>query len=168
MTQKSVPLYGKAILRLRLEQEVDDHSKLYVSARRRTKKNELDEESGHKLFIPGTYHDGWVETEVTDLGDAFCIAHDVTPPRIIPVNQREWASQPLCVFDLKDEDAGIADFQGFVDGQFVLFDHVKKSSRIICDLRNTPVEPTGGEHRLQLKARDKLGNQSVFDGVINY
>lgn len=168
MTQKSVPLYGKAILRLRLEQEVDDHSKLYVSARRRTKKNELDEESGHKLFIPGIYHDGWVETEVTDLGDAFCIAHDVTPPRIIPVNQREWASQPLCVFDLKDEDAGIADFQGFVDGQFVLFDHVKKSSRIICDLRNTPVEPTGGEHRLQLKARDKLGNQSVFDGVINY
>ena len=168
MAQKSIPLDGKAVLRMRLDREVEDRGKLYISARRRTKKNELDPESGTKLFIPGTYADGWVEGEVTDVGDAFSIAQDDTPPRIIPINQREWDSESLCVFDLKDEQAGIADFQGFVDGQFVLFDYVKKSSRIVCDLRNTPVEPTGGEHRLQLKARDRLGNQSVFDGVINY
>lgn len=168
LAQKSIPLDGKAVLRMRLGQEVDDHGKLYISARRRTKKNELDPDSGHKLFIPATYQDGWVEGEVADLGDAFSIAEDVTPPRIIPINQRNWDLEPLCVFDLKDEQTGIADFQGFVDGHFVLFDYVKKSSRVVCDLRNTPVEPTGGEHRLQLKARDLLGNQSEFDGVINY
>ena len=52
--------------------------------------------------------------------------------------------------------------------QFILFDHVKKSSRIICDLRQTPVVPTGLEHQLRVKVRDTSGQEADFEAPILY
>ena len=167
-SNKSVPLYEKASLRIRLTDEVEDTGKLYIAARRQDKHADLDPDKDDLLFVKGVYNDGWVEGTVYDIGDTFSIAYDDVSPRIIPVNEREWAKMPLFIFDLKDEQSGISDFEGYIDGQFVLFDHVKKSSRIICDLRDTPVMPSGQERQLRLLARDRTGNESVYDTTILY
>ena len=168
LAQKSIPLYNKATLRLRVEGEVADSTKLYISARRRDQRNELDPDKEIKAFIGAKLSNGWLEGDVYDLGDAFSVALDDTPPHIVPINQRGWNEEPLLLFDLKDEQSGISGFEGYLDGQFVLFDHVKKSTRIICDLRDTPVVPQGRARQLHLLARDRMGNESIYETTINY
>ena len=90
------------------------------------------------------------------------------PPVILPINKNNWDKEAVIVFDLKDKQSGISGFEGYLDGEFVLFDHVKKSSHIICDLRQTPVLPNGQERQLRLLARDRTGNEAVFDATLLY
>lgn len=165
---KSIPLYKKATLNIRLREGAADSTKVYVMARKMDKRDELDPEQDKTLFIGGTYTDGWLKAEIDDIGDAFSVGLDDTPPAIIPLNQRAWAVEPLLLFDLKDKQSGIRSFEGYLDGEFVLFEHIKKSSRIICDLRDTPVVPTGEERQLRLLARDRIGNEAVYDATILY
>lgn len=166
LANKSIPLYKKAHLRLQLNKVAPDNLKLYISARRRTQTDELDPEKGQQLFVDAQFNEGWVEGDIADLGHVFTIEYDDQPPRIIPIHGKGQSS--LLLFDLKDDQTGISSFEGYVDDRFVLFDHVKKSSRIICDLRNTPIHPTGKDRHVRLKARDFLGNESIYDTTINY
>jgi len=168
LATKSIPLYEKATLSIQVTDEVPDTAKLYIAARKRDKRNELDPEQDKTVFIGGTFTDGWLKGEIDDIGDAFSVAYDDMPPIIVPLNQRAWAEEPLLLFDLKDKESGIKGFEGYLDGEFVLFDHVKKSSHIICDLRDTPVEPKGVERQLRLLARDRIGNEAVYDATVLY
>jgi hypothetical protein len=168
LARKSIPLYQKASLSLQVREGVEDTEKLYIAARKRDRRNELDPEQDKTVFVGGSYADGWIKGEIDDIGDAFSVALDDTPPSIIPLNQRTWTEEPLLLFDLKDNQSGIKGFEGYLDGEFVLFDHIKKSSRIICDLRDTPVVPKGQERQLRLLARDRIGNESVFDATVLY
>jgi hypothetical protein len=168
LANKSIPLCKKAKIRVKLAGEVEDEQKLFIAARKRDKKNELDPDQDRILFVDAGVKDGWVEGEISDLGDLFSVDYDDVPPVIRPVNPREWANEPLLVFDVKDEKSGVKTFMGFLDDDFIVFDHVKKSSKVLCDLRNTPVAPTGKERQLRLLARDHKGNESVFDTTINY
>ena len=168
LARKSIPLYQKASLSLQVREGVEDTEKLYIAARKRDRRNELDPEQDKTVFVGGSYANGWIKGEIDDIGDAFFVALDDTPPSIIPLNQRTWTEEPLLLFDLKDNQSGIKGFEGYLDGEFVLFDHIKKSSRIICDLRDTPVVPKGQERQLRLLARDRIGNESVFDATVLY
>ena len=165
---KSIPLFGNAKLRMKVDEGVENSDKLYIAARKRDKRNELDPEKATIAYIDGKFSQGWIEGEVPDIGDVFFVALDDTPPQIIPVNQMKWDADSVLQFDLKDKDSGVIGFKGFLDDQFVLFDYVKKSSKVICDLRNTPVSPTGQERHLRFSARDRKGNESTFQTTINY
>ena len=88
--------------------------------------------------------------------------------RIIPLNQRQWNTEHILLFDIRGPQSEPFTFEGFIDDQFILFDHVKKSSRIICDLRQTPVAPTGTEHVLHVKARDNSGREAEFEAPLLY
>lgn len=88
--------------------------------------------------------------------------------RIIPLNQRQWNEEHVLLFDIKGPLTGAMSFEGFVDNQFILFDHVKKSSRIICDLRQTPVVATGSERHLLVKVHDATGQEAQFEAPIVY
>ena len=88
--------------------------------------------------------------------------------RIIPLNQRQWNEEHVLLFDIKGPLTGAISFEGFVDDQFILFDHVKKSSRIICDLRQTPVVATGLERHLLVKVHDATGQEAQFEAPIVY
>jgi len=90
------------------------------------------------------------------------------PPLIIPINQRQWNEQPVLIFDLKGKSSRVTAHEGYVDDQFVLFDYVKKSSRIICDLRKTPVMPLNRERQLKVLATDSAGHTSTYTTTIFY
>jgi hypothetical protein len=168
MAGKSIPLLGKATLKLRVDAEVEDHDKLYITAFRRNKRNELDPDSSTKLFVGGRYNEGWMEGEVEDIGDIFAIDYDDESPKIIPLLQRRWEEDGVILVELKDAQSGISKFQGFLDGQFVLFDHVKKSSRLCCCLKETPVVPNGQLRQLHMLVQDNVGNEAVFDTTLKY
>jgi len=167
---KSIPLMRHATLKLKVGEqgEVADSDKLYIAARKRDKRNDLDPEKEQVVFVDAKCRQGWLEGAVSDIGDAFYVALDDTPPHIFPVNQRTWDTDSVLLFDLKDEQSGIICFKCYLDDQFVLFDYVKKSTKVICDLRNTPVRPNGRERLLKFMARDRKGNESTFQATINY
>ncbi len=165
---KSIPLMGKANIRLKVDEEVEDSSKLYISAFRRDKRSELDHDTSLKVFVGGHYDGGWMEGDVYDIGDVFAVEYDDEPPKIIPVLQRSWEDDAFILVDIKDKDSGVAKFQGYLDGQFVLFDHVKKSTKFYCNLKETPVVPNGEMRQLRMLAFDNVGNETVFDTTLIY
>ena len=109
-----------------------------------------------------------MECEVDDIGNTFSVDVDDIPPKLIPINEKRWREEATLLVDVKDEQTGVKEFHAFIDGQFVLFSHVKKSSRMVCCLKDTPVAPNGMERKLQLKAKDHMGNLTVYDTTILY
>jgi hypothetical protein len=93
---------------------------------------------------------------------------DDLPPEVIPINERRWHEEPILIFDLRDRQSGIRDYKAYIDDQFVVFEHVKKSSRIICDLRQTPITPNGQERQLRILATDSTGNTATYSTVVYY
>ncbi len=87
---------------------------------------------------------------------------------ILPVGQRQWDEQHVVLLDIRGAKEGLPTFEGYLDGQFVLFEYVKKSTRIFCDLSHTPVVPTGRERHLRLKARDESGQEAEFEATVVY
>ncbi len=95
-------------------------------------------------------------------------APDDVPPDIIPINERAWRTEPVFIFDLRDKQSGIRDYKAYVDEEFVVFEHVKKSSRIICDLRKTPISAYGRERQLHIQVTDSTGNTADYTTTIFY
>ncbi len=93
---------------------------------------------------------------------------DDMPPEVLPINERRWKEEPVLIFDLRDRQSGIRDYKAYIDDQFVVFEHVKKSSRIICDLRHTPITPNGQERQLRILATDSTGNTATYNTVVVY
>ena len=164
--RQSVPLAEHAQLRMRLRKEVPDKTKIYVAARQLNARNPLDFDK--ETYVAATADDQWVTCEPHDIGMAFVAAYDDSPPRISPVRQQAWEElQTVCV-DVRDEASGVAGVEGSVDGQFVLFEYVKRSSQMVCNLTKTPLTPNGGERLLSVRASDRCGNTSVFETKIIY
>ena len=93
---------------------------------------------------------------------------DVLPPEVIPINERQWKEEHILIFELRDRQSGIRDYKAYIDDQFVVFEHVKKSSRIICDLRHTPITPNGQERQLRILATDSTGNTATYSTKVVY
>ena len=109
-----------------------------------------------------------MECRIRDIGEAFVVAYDDTPPHITPVAERAWEDQQTICVDIRDSASGVDGVEGYVDGQFVLFEYVKKSSHMVCNLRQTPVAPTGGERLLSVTAHDRCGNATTYETTIIY
>ena len=83
---QSVPLREKAILRMKLRKEVPDKTKVYVASRRRYERNPLDFDK--ETFVAANVDNEWVECAIRDLGEAFVVAYDDSPPRILPIAEK--------------------------------------------------------------------------------
>ncbi len=164
--RQSVPLAQNGRLTMKLRKEVPDKTKIYVAARKLNVRNPLDFDK--ETFMEADVDGEWVSCDVRDIGMAFVVAYDDSPPRISPVRQQAWLEQQMVCLDIRDESSGLNGVEGSLDGQFVLFEYVKKSSQMVCNLRQTPVPPTGGEHLLKVRADDRCGNSSVFETKIIY
>ena len=150
----SCPLLGWATLRLkcRSSRHIADSTKLYIVSH-----------WGIDRFMGGTCKNGWVEANVRELGATYEIEYDDEPPLVHAMS----LGQRLTI-GLSDSKSGIKAYKGYVDGQFVLFDEVGKSPWVSCDLRQTPVRPTGNTRQLKFIATDKLDNQRTFNASFTY
>ena len=112
----------------------------------------------------GTYREGWVTTKILDLHAEYELAYDDVAPQIEYVGQ----SGDVLRLNLIDEESGVKSFEGQIDGHFVLFEKVGKSSFIACKLKETPVKKTGKAHLLELMVCDHRNNQSHFKTQVIY
>lgn len=143
---KSYPLLGWARVSLKLKKKVRDTDKLYIICN-----------YGSNRYMGGIYDNGWVTGKMRDLGAVYEIGYDDTPP----VMSNIIIDRNVIRLGLSDSGSGIKSFEGYVDGQFVLFEKVDKTNIYMCKLKDTPVQASGGKRRLRLVAEDNLKNRTV-------
>ena len=153
LSDQSYALLHPCKLSIQSRKTVKDPTKLYVVSR-----------SNNDLYVGGTYREGWVTTKILDLHAEYELAYDDVAPQIEYVGQ----SGDVLRVNLIDEDSGVKSFEGQIDGHFVLFEKVGKSSFIACKLKETPVKKTGKTHLLELMVCDHRNNQSHFKTQVIY
>jgi len=109
----------------------------------------------------GKYEDGFFTFRTRDFG-RYVIKVDTIPPRITPVNISNFGRNPRLIFTITDTLTGIDSFNGFINGEWVLFEHDAKTNRIFYRLNANEIG-RNKRHQLKLVVKDAVGNESVFE-----
>lgn len=149
-TGRSLPLLTDAELSIYVRRSGGNPAKYF-----------LTDEQGR--YLGGDYHDGWVTGRVRELAGLYQLAYDDKPPVVeqVSVGQR-------IVLRVTDVGSGIAAWTAEVDGRFIVFDAMEKSSNYVCDLRETWLRPTGRQHHLRFTATDNRQNDFVYETDFTY
>lgn len=156
-TNNAERLFHPARISLKLTKRVKDTSKLYISGRGYVTR-----------YLGGTYEKGWVTANMRDLHLQYSIDYDDEPPIVSPVGQGNWNATKTIKLGLTDAKSGVDTYQGYIDGQFVLFEDVPLSPWVACKLAETPIKRTGKQRRLTFFATDNQGNKRRFETDILY
>ena len=156
-TNNAERLFHPARISLKLTKKVKDTSKLYISGRGYVTR-----------YLGGTYEKGWVTANMRDLHLQYSIDYDDEPPIVSPVGQGNWNATKTIKLGLTDAKSGVDTYQGYIDGQFVLFEDVPLSPWVACKLAETPIKRTGKQRRLTFFATDNQGNKRRFETNILY
>lgn len=111
------------------------------------------------------------ESKITDEGiEATCskfgnytVVIDTISPRIIPLNLSEKSKlspENMMKFKLSD-DSGISTYNGYIDGNWVLFEWDPKSNLLTHTIKKQRIAQ-GTWHKLMLEVTDKLNNKSKY------
>ena len=156
-TNNAERLFRPARISLKLTKKVKDTSKLYISGRGYVTR-----------YLGGTYEKGWVTANMRDLHLQYSIEYDDEPPIVSPVGQGNWNATKTIKLGLTDAKSGVDTYQGYIDGQFVLFEDVPLSPWVACRLAETPIKRMGKQRRLTFFATDNQGNKRRFETDILY
>ena len=148
-------LMRRCELSIAVRQEVANPGKLYIVG------------SDGRCY-GGRYASGWVTANVRDLGVAYRIAYDDSPPAVAPLRQGSWHSSGKMFFRVGDGESGVKSLKGYVDGRFVLFEKRDRSDVYMCDLRSSPLPRQGRKRTLRLIAEDRCGNKAELSTDIFY
>ncbi|MGL4852270.1 MAG: M23 family metallopeptidase [Phocaeicola sp.] len=145
-----VPLHIPCSLQIRVPLSLVAHSNQYYMAQVRGKR---------LRSVGGTYEEGWIKSTIRELG-TYVVAIDTLPPRITPLNQKQWTTGDI-QFRVKDDETGIESYKAYVDGEFVLFGYDLKSNRLL--LKDSNRLKVGKNRRLELYVTDRCGNETVVE-----
>ncbi|MDR2469248.1 MAG: M23 family metallopeptidase [Tannerella sp.] len=155
---RPVPLHRPAQLSLFLlseAQSIAPHQYGIVSLR-----------NGRSSWVGGTYRDGWIDADIRELGVAYAVASDTTPPRITPVAPARWVSNEAIVFRLTDNLSGVETYRGTIDGTYALFEMDGKKSLIKYTFDSRRL--SRGKHVLSLTVADACGNTAVYETTFTW
>ncbi|MCC8170463.1 MAG: M23 family metallopeptidase [Parabacteroides sp.] len=110
-------------------------------------------------WIGGNYRNGWIETDIRELG-RYTIAADTIPPKILPVTPADWQKEERFTFKITDNLSGVATYRGEIDGRFALFELDGKTARLTYKYDRSRLP--AGKHTLKLTVTDGCGNQAVY------
>jgi hypothetical protein len=136
--------------------------------------NSLTEEQKKKTFIASVdgkskrynstkVKDSTFTTYTKNLGKFF-LAQDTTPPQIRAINIAEgkWMStQKTIDISISDNLSGIDSFNGYINGNWVLFEYDYKKARITYEFDNQFLQD--GRNEFKLEVTDNVGNSSIFE-----
>ena len=126
-------------------------SKLYIT-----------DENGR--YMGGDYHDGWVTGRIRELAGCYEVAYDDQPPTVKPIS----LTGDVLRLSVVDGKSGIATWTATVDGRFIVFDAIEKSSTYACELRESWLRRTGKAHQLRFEVTDNRQNTQTFETTFNY
>ncbi|WP_306353884.1 M23 family metallopeptidase [Flavobacterium sp. '19STA2R22 D10 B1'] len=119
---------------------------------------------GKKIGYNSTSRKGnMLSTRTRNLGD-FKLAKDTIAPKISAVNFSEgkWLSnQKNIILEISDSLTGIGDYNGYLNGKWILFEYDYKTKRIVHDFADNIV--TDGKNELKVIVTDNVGNSTTFE-----
>lgn len=113
--------------------------------------------------LGGSCHLGWMETTSSTFG-TFAIGIDTIKPSIRPlsIESKNKLTEPNRIrFVIKDDLSGIASYEGFVDGKWVLFEYDAKSHTIVYNFDNHLIR--GKRHTFLLEVKDNVNNIGKYE-----
>lgn len=112
--------------------------------------------------LGGKFDNGFITTRTRDLG-VFQIKLDTTAPKIAALNVTTGKNMRVykkLLFKISDNLSGIADFDTYLDGQWVVTDYDAKSNTITHTLDQ---KLKNGEHIFKVVVTDERKNQSQLE-----
>ena len=128
-----------------------DPSKLYIT-----------NENGR--FFGGEFQNGWVKGRVRELSGLYEVAYDDQPPTVNPIS----LSGDRLLLSVTDSGSGIASWTATVDGRFVVFDAIEKSSTYACELRESWLRRSSKSHQLKFMVTDNRQNTNTWEANFTY
>lgn len=114
---------------------------------------------GALRFEGGKYHDGELTLRTRSLGTFFVVA-DTLPPVIRPrFEGSDWSKRRSVSFSLGDDFAGIASFEGSIDGKWIIFEQ-NSVQGTITHYFDDRIAPRGQRHTMVVTATDRCGNRT--------
>ncbi len=115
---------------------------------------------GKEKYNKAICKNGWFESSWRDFGK-YQLLIDTIPPSVHPIGSfKEGArlsSAGSIMFSASDNGKNIAEFNGLIDGQWILFSNDKKGAFIY----KIDKYCTEGEHNLKIIVKDLVGNTTV-------
>jgi murein DD-endopeptidase MepM/ murein hydrolase activator NlpD len=112
------------------------------------------------VSIGGKVEDNYIVAKSRTMGD-FTLAIDTLSPKIVAVNVKENADMSSARnirVKITDNLSGIASYDGYIDGQWVLFEYDKKNDEISYTFDDKcPIN--GDFHQLKIVVRDNCNNR---------
>jgi hypothetical protein len=147
---QSLPLVSDASVSIFVQAPVEDPSKLYVAS--------------NGKYMGGDYDDGWVKGRLRELGATYQLAYDDEAPHVSPIS----LTAPRLTLSCSDKQSGLDSWTATIDGRFVVFESIEKSSTFACDLRETWLPRSGRNHQLLFTATDNRHNVRTFQATFVY
>jgi hypothetical protein len=136
--------------------------------------NSLTEAQKKKTFIASTngkrksynstkVKDSTFTTWTKNLGK-FYLQQDTTAPKVRAVNiaEGQWmTAQKTIDFVISDDLSGIDTYNGYINGNWILFDYDYKKNRITYEFDNEFL--TDGRNEFKLEVTDNVGNSTTFE-----
>ncbi|MFO8234032.1 MAG: M23 family metallopeptidase [Bacteroidales bacterium] len=112
-------------------------------------------------YIGGNFRNGFITARVREFGD-FAVLADTLSPIIEPLtNMNKISKTQRIAFRIKDDLSGIKNYNGYIDGQWVLFEYDPKNDLLFHDLSNSPVK-FNNKHELELYVSDNKNNIATY------
>ncbi|MGB0839634.1 MAG: hypothetical protein ACPGXL_05815, partial [Chitinophagales bacterium] len=117
---------------------------------------------GRKRSIGGKWEGNYLKARSRTFGDYY-ITTDTKPPRIKPYNisnGKNMSKNTQIIFSIGDDLSGVATYNCYVDGQWILMNYDGKSGRIRHYFKDGKIGK--GAHELRLVVKDGAGNENVY------
>lgn len=156
MGSNEIPVHKYITVRLRPKKEYDDNEQLFVGIK----------DKDNKISYLGCEHVGnYIEAKTRSLG-TFVLSIDSLAPTIQPVNFKnkgKVSENQTIKIKIKDEDSGIDKYNLYLNGKWILAEYDAKNDLLIY---NIDKRLKTGSNKLKLVVSDNVGNEKVYNAVI--
>ena len=155
--RNTIPLHNSAQLSIKtngLEKKLQEKVLLVT----------VDTLTGRISSAGGKYSKGAVTAAIRSFGN-YAVALDTIAPRIVPLSLNEKSAlteSSRIRFKITDDLSGIQDYNGFLDGKWMLFEYDAKTSTITHHFDSERFE-LEKRHQFTLKVTDYKGNENIYE-----
>jgi hypothetical protein len=152
-----IPLHTYCDISIKIDKDVlEDKGKYFIA---RLNSNNIINGSA-----VGVYIDGFMVGKINTFGK-YAVAVDNEKPVITPVNTTDLRRRPYLQFKILDALSGLSKYDGYIDGEWVLFEYDAKTNTITYKMDKTRITQNKN-HKFKLIVTDVCGNSETFEKTI--
>lgn len=151
---REIPINNYCDISIKVENDADvrNKNKLFIA--------KLTDGGLFQSAVGGKYANGYITGKTNTLGK-FAIFTDNKRPIITAVHTKGLTRYPVLVFKIADGLSGIARYDGYIDGEWICFEHDAKTHTIRYQMDAKRIEKHK-MHKFKLVVTDNCGNSTTY------